>query len=198
MPTQSVPATKADVSLSFAPVVRSAAPSVVNIYAKRIVAGRPSPFADDPFFDRLFKEFGANRPEVQNSLGSGVIVGEDGLVVSNYHVVGMADEITVVLNDQREYRADLMLADEDSDLAVLRLRDADALPALSLRDSDQIEVGDLVLAIGNPFGIGQTVSMGIVSATARSSMAVGNGRGYFLQTDAAINPGNSGGALVDG
>ena len=195
---QSVPESKADITLSFAPVVRAAAPSVVNIYARRIVAGRVSPFAGDPFFDQMFRNFGTTRPEVQNSLGSGVILGDDGLVVSNYHVVGMADEITVVTNDQREYRADLVLADQDSDLAVLRLQGAERLPALPFRDSDQVEVGELVLAIGNPFGIGQTVSMGIVSATARSALAVGNGRGYFLQTDAAINPGNSGGALVDG
>ena len=134
---------------------------------------------------------------MQNSLGSGVIVSTDGLVVSNYHVVGAASDITVVLSDRREVRADLVLADEASDLAILRLREAEDLTALDLRDSDSAEVGELVLAIGNPFGIGQTVSMGIISGLARSALSVGDGRGYFLQTDAAINPGNSGGALVD-
>lgn len=194
---QAVPGGMAEITLSFAPVVRAAAPAVVNIYARRIVEGRASPFAGDPFFSDLFRDFGRTRPEVQNSLGSGVIVAADGLVVSNYHVVGMADEITVVLNDQREFRADVVLADEDSDLAVLRLRGVQDLPVLPFRDSNQVEVGELVLAIGNPFGIGQTVSMGIVSGLARSQLSVGDGRGYFLQTDAAINPGNSGGALVD-
>ncbi|MDR5654765.1 trypsin-like peptidase domain-containing protein [Ruixingdingia sedimenti] len=195
--TAMVPASRAEISLSFAPVVQAAAPAVVNIYARRVVEQRVSPFADDPFFDQLFREFGRTVPRVQNALGSGVIVSGDGLVVSNYHVVGRAEEITVVLNDRREYSAQVVLADPSSDLAVLRLKDAEGLPALPWRDSDEVEVGELVLAIGNPFGVGQTVSMGIVSALARSAVAVGDGRGYFLQTDAAINPGNSGGALVD-
>ena len=192
-----VPASQAEITLSFAPVVRQAAPAVVNIYASRVVETRRSPFAGDPFFDRLFRDFGATRPEVQNSLGSGVIVSPDGLVVSNHHVVEAATDITVVLADKREFRAEVVLSDRDNDLAVLRLAGAADLPVLPLRDSDGVEVGELVLAIGNPFGLGQTVSLGIVSALARSSIAVGDGRGYFLQTDAAINPGNSGGALVD-
>lgn len=191
------PGSQAEISLSFAPVVKAAAPAVVNIYATRVVESRFSPFAGDPFFDRLFRDFGATRPEVQNSLGSGVIVAANGLVVSNHHVVEAATEITVVLQDRREYRAEVVLADKVNDLAVLRLSEAENLPVLPFRDSDAVEVGDLVLAIGNPFGIGQTVSMGIISALARSSIAVGDGHGYFLQTDAAINPGNSGGALVD-
>ncbi|WP_323040419.1 trypsin-like peptidase domain-containing protein [Gemmobacter sp.] len=191
------PASQVEIGLSFAPVVKAAAPAVVNIYATRVVESRFSPFAGDPFFDRLFRDFGATRPEVQNSLGSGVIVAANGLVVSNHHVVEAATEITVVLQDRREYRAQVVLADKVNDLAVLRLEDAADLPVLPFRDSDGVEVGDLVLAIGNPFGIGQTVSMGIISALARSSIAVGDGHGYFLQTDAAINPGNSGGALVD-
>lgn len=191
------PVSQAEITLSFAPVVKSAAPAVVNIYATRVVASRASPFAGDPFFDRLFRDFGAGRPEVQNSLGSGVIVGADGLVVSNHHVVEAATEITVVLQDRREFRARVVLADKANDLAVLRLEEAAGLPVLPFRDSDGVEVGELVLAIGNPFGIGQTVSMGIVSALARSSISAGGGQGYFLQTDAAINPGNSGGALVD-
>jgi len=196
-PAQTVPDSQAQIQLSFAPLVRQAAPSVVNIYATRIVQDRASPFANDPFFDQFFRDFGAPTPRVQNSLGSGVILTADGLVVSNDHVVGQATDIRVVLNDGREYRADLVLTDPESDLALLRLRDAPPLPALPLADSDGAEVGDLVLAIGNPFGVGQTVSSGIVSGLGRSSLSLGSGRGYFLQTDAPINPGNSGGALVD-
>ncbi|WP_028031823.1 trypsin-like peptidase domain-containing protein [Gemmobacter nectariphilus] len=191
------PLSKTEISLSFAPVVKAAAPAVVNIYATRVVESRVSPFAGDPFFGQLFRDFGETRPEVQNSLGSGVIVAAGGLVVSNYHVVEAATDITVVLTDKREFKAEVVLADQVNDLAVLRLKDAADLPVLPFRDSDGVEVGDLVLAIGNPFGIGQTVSMGIISALARSSISVGDGHGYFLQTDAAINPGNSGGALVD-
>ncbi|MCC1482504.1 trypsin-like peptidase domain-containing protein [Roseibaca sp. Y0-43] len=194
---QTVPQSMAQVQLSYAPVVKQAAPAVVNIYAQRVVAERRSPFADDPFFGDLFRNFGQVTPRVQNSLGSGVIVSPDGLVVSNYHVVGEATEIRVVLNDRREFAADVVLTDEDSDLAVLQLQGARDLPALPLADSDRVEVGDLILAIGNPFGVGQTVSSGIVSGLARSGIAVGSGRGYFLQTDAPINPGNSGGALVN-
>ena len=194
---QDVPGSRAEITLSFAPVVREAAPAVVNIYARRIVAERARPLFRDPFFGDLFRDFGSATPRVQNALGSGVILSPDGIVVSNHHVVGEASEIRVVLADRREYAADLVLSDAESDLAVLRLRDAVDLPVLELQDSDQVEVGELVLAIGNPFGIGQTVSSGIVSGLARSGIAVGSGRGYFIQTDAAINPGNSGGALVD-
>jgi len=194
---ETVPASRADISLTFAPVVRASAPAVVNIYARQVVEGRRSPFAGDPFFDQFFRDFGQTAPRVRNSLGSGVIVSDSGLVVTNYHVVGAATEITVVLNDRREYSARPVLADEQSDLAVLRLAGAEGLPVLPFRAGDEPEVGELVLAIGNPFGIGQTVSMGIVSGLARSALSVGDGRGYFIQTDAAINPGNSGGALVD-
>lgn len=192
-----VPGTAAEIALGFAPVVRAAAPAVVNIYATRVVEQRVSPFAADPFFDQLFRDFGRRQPRVQNSLGSGVIVSDDGLVVSNHHVVAQADSIRVVLNDRREFEAEVMLADQDSDLAVLRLKGASGLPSLGLRNSDEVEVGELVLAIGNPFGVGQTVSQGIVSGLARSGLSIDGGRGYFIQTDAAINPGNSGGALVD-
>ncbi len=193
--TAQVPASQAQIQLSFSPVVARATPAVVNIYAKKVVARRVSPFANDPFFGNLFR--GQVVPRVQNSLGSGVIVSSDGIVVSNYHVAGDADEIRVVLNDRREFDAKVLLADEQADLAVLKLAGAQDLPALPLRDSDEVEVGDLVLAIGNPFGIGQTVTSGIVSGLARSGVTAGDGRGYFIQTDAAINPGNSGGALVD-
>jgi len=193
--TTTVPVNRAQISLSFSPVVKAAAPTVVTIFTKRVVAAQQSPFANDPFFGPLFR--GNTMPRVQNALGSGVVLSPDGIVVTNFHVAGQADEIRVQLADRREYAAHVMLADKEADLAILKLDGAHDLPALSLRDSDTIEVGDLVLAIGNPFGIGQTVSAGIVSGLARSGMSVGSGRGYFIQTDAAINPGNSGGALVD-
>lgn len=192
-----VPQTTAEISLSFAPVVKKAAPAVVNIYAKRMVASRRSLFADDPLFGGFFEQFESRRPQLQNSLGSGVIVSEDGLVVSNYHVVGGATDIRVVLKDRREVAAKVVLADEESDLAILQLDEAEGLTAVQLRDSETLEVGELVLAIGNPFGVGQTVSSGIISGLARTGAMLGNARGYFIQTDAAINPGNSGGALVD-
>ncbi|MCZ7676844.1 MAG: trypsin-like peptidase domain-containing protein [Roseovarius sp.] len=191
-----VPQSRADIRTGFVPVVKRAAPAVVNIYARRVVDVR-SPFSADPFFQGLFRDFGTPRQRVQNSLGSGVILGADGIVVSNYHVVGDATDIRVALNDRREFSARVLLADEESDLAILQLEDAHDMPALELRDSDSVEVGELVLAIGNPFGVGQTVSSGIVSGLARSGTATGNLRGYFIQTDAPINPGNSGGALVD-
>lgn len=190
-----VPQDAAQISLSFAPIVKATAPAVVNIYATQIVNERVSPFANDPFFQDFFRDYGQVQPRVQNSLGSGVIVSADGIVVSNFHVVGHATEIRVVLTDRREFAAKVILGDEDSDLAILALEGAKDLPALAFRNSDEVEVGDLVLAIGNPFGVGQTVSSGIISGLARS--AFGQGRGYFIQTDAAINPGNSGGALVD-
>jgi Do/DeqQ family serine protease len=192
-----VPQNQTEIQLGFAPVVRQAAPAVVNIYAKRIVNVRSSPFQNDPFFQGIFRDFGTLRPQVQNSLGSGVILSEDGIVVSNYHVVGEATDIRIVLNDRREFNAKVLLADEESDLAILQLEGADDMAALELRDSDSVQVGELVLAIGNPFGVGQTVSSGIVSGLARSGAALNNGRGYYIQTDAPINPGNSGGALVD-
>lgn len=192
-----VPTSQAEISMGFAPLVKTAAPAVVNIYAKRIIAARQSPFAADPFFSDFFKNFGQSRPQVQNSLGSGVILTSDGYIVSNFHVVGQADEIKVVLNDRREFNAKVLLADAQADLAIIKLDGAHDLPHLNLRDSDSVQVGELVLAIGNPFGVGQTVSSGIVSGLARSGTATGNERGYFIQTDAPINPGNSGGALID-
>ncbi|GHF63172.1 trypsin-like peptidase domain-containing protein [Seohaeicola zhoushanensis] len=192
-----IPQSQAEISLGFAPLVKAAAPAVVNIYARRVVQAQASPFAGDPFFEQFFRGFGTPRPRVQNSLGSGVILSADGFVVTNFHVVGMATEIRVVMADRREYNAEVVLADQESDLAILRLQGGENLPSLSLRDSDKVEVGELVLAIGNPFGVGQTVSSGIVSGLARSGIATGNERGYFIQTDAPINPGNSGGALID-
>lgn len=191
-----VPTSQAQISLSFAPLVRDAAPAVVNIYAKRIVETRVSPFASDPFFKNFFGDLGPARPRVQNSLGSGVILSRDGFMVSNYHVVGGASDIRVVLKDRREFSAEVLLGDKASDLAILRLKDAEDLPFSPLRNSNTVEVGELTLAIGNPFGVGQTVSSGIISGLARSGAVTGNERGYFIQTDAPINPGNSGGALI--
>src|SRR6185369_3467303 len=133
---------------------------------------------------------------IQNSLGSGVIVRDDGLVVTNNHVIEGADQIRIVLNDNREFEAKVVAAEDRLDLALLKLdAKGEKLPVLKLRDSDDLEVGDLVLAIGNPFGVGQTVTSGIVSGLARTNTGIGD-LGYFIQTDAAINPGNSGGALI--
>lgn len=191
-----VPQDRAEIALSFAPVVQATAPAVVNIYARQLVQDRSNPFAGDPFFDQFFRDMGGTT-RVQNSLGSGVIVSADGIVVSNHHVVADATDIRVVLADRREYAATVLLDDPQSDLAVLKVQTDEPLPALEIGDSDALRVGDLVLAIGNPFGVGQTVSSGIVSGLARSALQVGDGTGYFVQTDAPINPGNSGGALVD-
>lgn len=191
-----VPQTLEEVKLSFAPVVERAAPAVVNIYTRRVVQQR-SPFAGDPFFERFFgNRSGAPRERVQNSLGSGVIVSPDGVVVTNNHVIDGMTEIKVVLNDRREYNAELVLADAQTDLAVLQIEVDEPLPYLNFANSDSIHVGDVVLAIGNPFGVGQTVTNGIVSALARTAVSVSDYQ-FFIQTDAAINPGNSGGALID-
>jgi len=194
---ETVPGSVAQMQLSFAPLVRQAAPAVVNIYARSIVQDRRTPFQSDPFFERFFRDPNANRPQVQNSLGSGVILSGDGMVVSNYHVVGVSTDIRVVLSDRREFSAHVVLSDAESDLAILKIDDVEGLSFLPLRDSDEVEVGELALAIGNPFGVGQTVSSGIVSGLARSGGMNGDGQGYFIQTDAPINPGNSGGALID-
>jgi serine protease Do len=197
-----VPATRAQVELSYAPLVKRAAPAVVNIYTRRMVEQViRSPLFNDPFFRRFFGDrfglgAGRRRQRMQNSLGSGVVVTAEGLIVTNHHVIDGADEITVALADRREFEAELMLADERTDLAVLRIdTGGEKLPFLELRDSDELEVGDLVLAIGNPFNVGQTVTSGIVSALARTGIGVSDFQ-FFIQTDAAINPGNSGGALI--
>ena len=195
-----VPESQAAIKQSFAPVVKQAAPAVVNVYVRHRVKQVVSPFADDPFFRRFFGEnFGVPRERIQNSLGSGVLVATDGVVVTNYHVIrGSSDsEITVALNDGREFPATLILKDEQTDLAVLRLdSDGASFPSIKFADSDDLEVGDLVLAIGDPFGVGQTVTSGIVSALARTKVGISDYQ-FFIQTDAAINPGNSGGALID-
>ncbi len=197
-----VPESRAEITLSFAPLVEATAPSVVNIYAQRVVREQmASPLFADPFFQRFFGTplpHPLQRDRVQNSLGSGVVVTPDGLVVTNHHVIANADEIKVILSDLSEYAATLVLSDERTDLAVLRLAGLGdrTLSTLELADSDGLAVGDLVLAIGNPFGVGQTVTGGIVSALARTAVGVSD-YNFFIQTDAAINPGNSGGALVD-
>ncbi len=199
-PEKVVPRSRADLTYSYSSVVKKAAPAVVNVYVRSRVRQQGSPFANDPFFKRFFGEqFGQPSDRLQNSLGSGVIVTAEGLVVTNNHVVqseGQAD-IKVALSDGREFEADVILKDERTDLAVLRIEGADrAFPHLSFADSDMLEVGDIVLAIGNPFGVGQTVTSGIVSALARTRVGISDYQ-FFIQTDAAINPGNSGGALVD-
>ena len=196
---QEIPQSRQQISLSYAPLVKQAAPAVVNIYTTRLVQQHLSPLFEDPLFRQFFGQsmpHGMNRKRMENSLGSGVIVRADGLIVTSNHVIEGADEIRVVLSDRREFGATLLTADEHSDLAVLRIETkGEKLPYLELKDSDQAEIGDLVLAIGNPFGVGQTVTGGIISAI--THRAVGGGDfDYFIQTDAAINPGNSGGALI--
>jgi S1-C subfamily serine protease len=189
-----VPQSPVEMHLSLTPLVKQAAPAVVNIYARRVTEARPSPFQGDPFFGRYIEHFEPPQPRVQNSLGSGVVLPSDGIVVSNYHVVGMATDIRVVLADRSEFEARVLLGDEEGDLAIQHLDGAKDLPSLPLRDSDDVQVSELALAIGNPFGVGQTVSSGIISDLARSG---GAGRGYFIQTDVPINQGKSGGALID-
>jgi Do/DeqQ family serine protease len=194
------PPSRDAVTLSFAPVVKRAAPAVVNIYVRGRVQTAQNPLLDDPFFRRFFGDrFNLPQERMQNSLGSGVIISPEGIVVTNTHVIKVSGqtEIKVVLADKREFDARVLLADEKSDIAILRIEGATArFDYLEFEDSDALEVGDLVLAIGNPFGVGQTVTQGIVSALARSEVGQSDAQ-VFIQTDAAINPGNSGGALVD-
>lgn len=195
-----VPRGRSEVLYSYAPIVKRVAPTVVNVYVRRKVQTRVSPFMNDPFFRRFFGNgFGIPRERVQRSLGSGVIVSPKGVVVTNYHVIkgGGDAEIVVVLSDNREYSARIVLKDEKTDLAILQI-DApkSKFSHIEIEDSDSLEVGDIVLAIGNPFGVGQTVTSGIVSALARTRVGISDYQ-FFIQTDAAINPGNSGGALVD-
>jgi serine protease Do len=187
---------------SYAPIVKKVAPSVVNIYSTRFVKERliSNPFLNDPFFHQFFGDQFPNdtreRTRKEQSLGSGVIVSADGYILTANHVVAEADEVKVSIADsKKEYPAKIIGRDRATDVAVLKIQ-AGNLPAVTLADSDQLEIGDVVLALGNPFGIGQTVTMGIVSATGRSGLGF-NGYEDFIQTDAAINPGNSGGALVD-
>lgn len=194
-----LPQSRDQAVLSYAPVVERAAPAVVNVFSRRArPQGRRGLF-DDPFFRRFlggpFPRGPSQRP-AEPSLGSGVIVRPEGLIVTNFHVIEDADEIRVVLADRRAFDATVVLRDKKTDLAVLRIdADGEVLPSLPLADSDTVAVGDLVLAIGNPFGVGQTVTSGIVSGLARTTVGISDFN-FFIQTDAAINPGNSGGALV--
>jgi Do/DeqQ family serine protease len=191
-----VPSSPAELRLSYAPIVQRVQPAVVNVYAAKMVQNR-NPFLDDPIFRRFFGLPGGQQEQMQRALGSGVMVDPAGLVVTNVHVIEGADQVKVSLADKREFEAEIMLKDSRSDLAVLRLKDAhEKFPTLDFANSDELLVGDVVLAIGNPFGVGQTVTHGIISALARTQVGITDYQ-FFIQTDAAINPGNSGGALVD-
>lgn len=193
---ETLPKSRGEIALSFAPVVNLVSPSVVNIYTKRTVL-RTNPVFNDPFFQQFFGN-GMFRPskKVENTLGSGVIVDKSGLILTNHHVIAGAEQIRVSLKDKREFDAKLILDEPELDLALLKLQGVKGeLPAATLGDPEQWQVGDLVVAIGNPFGIGQTVTSGIISGLARSGVGISDIES-FIQTDAPINPGNSGGALV--
>jgi Do/DeqQ family serine protease len=191
-----VPTSAAEMKLSYAPIVQRVQPAVVNVYAAKVVQNR-NPLMDDPLFRRFFGGQGTQPEQMQRSLGSGVMVDSSGLVVTNNHVIEGADQVKVSLSDKREFEAEIVLKDSRTDLAVLRLKDTkEKFPTLDFANSDDLLVGDVVLAIGNPFGVGQTVTHGIISALARTQVGITDYQ-FFIQTDAAINPGNSGGALVD-
>jgi Do/DeqQ family serine protease len=193
-----VPRSRAEIAYSFAPVVKKAQPAVVNVFASRVERMPANPFLDDPIFRRFFGEGGGmpGRPNTAQSLGSGVIVDPSGLVVTNNHVIEGMTDVKIALADKREIPAKILLRDPRTDLAVLKLTEGSNFPTMELGDSDSLQVGDLALAIGNPFGVGQTVTQGIVSALSRTHVGISD-YGFFIQTDAAINPGNSGGPLVD-
>ena len=182
--------------VSYAAAVEKAAPAVVNINTAKVVSVQPNPLFKDPFFQQFFGR-GQNLPrkQIERSLGSGVIFSDQGYILTNHHVIGGADAIQVFLRDGRNATAKVIGGDPETDLAVLKI-DLKNLPAITLGKSDHVRIGDVALAIGNPFGFGQTVTMGIVSATGRYALGI-NTFENFIQTDAAINPGNSGGALVD-
>ena len=185
--------------VSYSSAVKAAAPAVVNINTEKVITVGSHPFFSDPLFKQMFgnmiAEGSENRKRVENSLGSGVIINRDGYVLTNNHVIQGADAIQVSLKDGRSSTATVIGTDPETDIALLKI-DLDKLPVITIGDSEQLEIGDVVLAIGNPFGVGQTVTMGIVSATGRTQLGI-NTFENFIQTDAAINPGNSGGALVD-
>ena len=195
---RAVPQSRAEVTLSFAPVVKKAAPAVVNVYASRTDRTPRNALFEDPIFRHFFGDSPELRPggPTAQSLGSGVLLDPSGLVVTNYHVIQGMTDVRVALSDRREFEADIVLRDQRTDLAVLRLKGGGPFPYMEFDDSDALEVGDIVLAIGDPFGVGETVTQGIVSALARTEEGISN-YGFFIQTDAAINPGNSGGALID-
>ena len=194
-PQMVVPKSMMQMQLSFAPVVKKVAPAVVNVYARAVVQQQMNPMFADPVFQRFFGITPQMRQRVQQSLGSGVIVRADGLILTNNHVIQGGQEIVVALADKREFKAKVVQADARLDLALLKVdTKGEKLPTVAFGDSDKAQVGDVVLAIGDPFGVGQTVTMGIVSAQARSQSTSSDA--VYIQTDAAINPGNSGGALV--
>jgi serine protease DegS len=182
--------------VSYADAVQRAAPSVVNVFATKVTREKPHPLFQDPLFKRFFGER-AGQPRIrrENSLGSGVIVDDNGYILTNNHVIEAASEIQVVLGDGRAVPARIVGSDPETDIAVLQAAGS-KLPLAALGRSDQMQVGDVVMAIGNPFGVGQTVTMGIVSATGRNQLGITDFEN-FIQTDAAINPGNSGGALIN-
>ena len=189
--TRVVPSSQAQVQLSYSPVVKQTAPAVVNIFTSRTVQAR----SRSSFFDQMFGMQRAPRERVESSLGSGVIVRGNGVIVTNAHVVKGADELKVVLNDRREFSAEVVAQDEETDLAVLRIdTEGEIMPSLRVGADAEPEIGDIVLAIGNPFGVGQTVTSGIISALGRTNVS---DISSAIQTDAAVNPGNSGGALVN-
>ena len=191
-----VPSSTAELRLSYAPIVQRVQPAVVNVYAAKMVQNK-NPLLEDPIFRRFFGLQGQQGEQMQRSLGSGVLVDPSGLVVTNVHVIEGADQVKVSLADKREFEAEIILTDTHSDIAVLRLKDSnERFPTLDFANSDELMVGDVVLAIGNPFGVGQTVTHGIISALARTQVGITDYQ-FFVQTDAPINPGNSGGALVD-
>ncbi|WP_346798875.1 Do family serine endopeptidase [Halomonas sp. Bachu 37] len=192
---QAPPMARSEGPMSYADGVNQAAPAVVNIYSSRIVERDEHPLMSDPFFQQFFRDDTTTQQRMLSSLGSGVIVSEDGYVLTNHHVINGADQIQVALRDGRETLAEVIGTDPESDLAVLRIS-LDDLPVIELADTSHVAVGDVALAIGNPFGVGQTVTMGIISATGRSHLGL-NAYEDFIQTDAAINPGNSGGALIN-
>jgi Do/DeqQ family serine protease len=191
-----LPTSQSEVLLSYAPVVKRVTPAVVNVYAAKVIQNH-NPLLDDPIFRRFFGVPGQQPEQMQRSLGSGVMVDPSGLVVTNNHVIEGADQVKVSLADKREFDAEIVLKDTRSDLAVLRLKNVhEKFPTLEFANSDNLQVGDMVLAVGNPFGVGQTVTHGIISALARTQVGITDYQ-FFIQTDAPINPGNSGGALVD-
>jgi serine protease DegS len=181
--------------VSYADAVQRASPAVVNIYTSKQVTTTPSPLLNNPTFRRFFGDRTRSRSRTQTSLGSGVIMSAQGYVLTNYHVIENADEIEVFLADGNTVSANVLGADPETDLAVLTI-DVKNLPGIVVSDTSNMEVGDVVLAIGNPFGFGQTVTQGIISATGRDKLGI-NTFENFIQTDAAINPGNSGGALIN-
>ncbi len=181
--------------VSYATAVQRASPAVVNIYTSKNVILKQRPILDSPLFRRFFGDLNQPQSRTQTSLGSGVILSSQGYILTNYHVIENADEIEVYLADGKSVSATVLGADPETDLAVLTI-EVENLPTLVLSDSSKLQVGDVVLAIGNPFGFGQTVTQGIISATGRNRLGI-NTFENFIQTDAAINPGNSGGALIN-